>query len=294
MVAASQVTLNWNEIDRSILSAIDIMQTAQARLKSHSSWLANHVTASESLAGQSRLRGSLVSSCVADAEQLLQISRVQLMIARSVSSGVTYLSSGDVTMLQVAADENTCSDKLIARMNGKNSTLFQDPKRKITIRIKQTMQGIRGMVPAFAASNAYRRTVYGAKVFQRNLQSYIRSAIGHGNRVGRRLSNAQRTHLIVNNAAKPNGVSKVARVMASMSAFAKPSTALVAALSLAGALTVWTAAASMNSVLGVRSLPASGASAPAPAVLPQRPTPLARSCSVQAWGKSCYSQRSRL
>lgn len=288
MAGASQATMNWNEIDQTILSAIDAMQTARARLKIDPGWIVSRVAVSEAVAGQPQLHGRLISNYFADAEQLLQISRVQLMIARSISAGVTCMPSRDIQMLGVddrKSSANASGIGLIGRISGR----FQRARSQQRMRLQRIMHGVRRLGKSLNV--ACRHTIFGTKVLRRNFKRLLCAAVGQERSTGiaRPLVNAQ-THSGRNNATKSNS----GRGIAWLPFNARPSRAMVAALCLAGGLTAWTAAASRESVLTVQASSVVNAPAPAEAVLSERTAPPARSCSVQAWGKACYAQRSRL
>lgn len=182
MAGASKATLNWNEIDQSILTAINAMQAARARLKNDSAPLAIPMVDPEALNGQPPLRGCLISSYFVDAEQLLQISRVQLMIARSISAGATFLPAGNAAMRERASGHHFL-DIDVLRLIGAYPARSENAGLKV---VRHALKGIKSLLQG--VQEAFRGSALRMKVAKRRLQRFIRSAIG----ARRPISNAQR------------------------------------------------------------------------------------------------------
>lgn len=294
MAGASQATLNWNEIDQSILAAIDAMHAARVRLKDDPDGLAIPIADPGALNGQSLLRKSLICSYFIDAEQLLQISRVQLMIARSISAGATFLPAGNVTARESASGQHNFDAEFL-RLIGAAPAKTKNTGRRGAERV---IQGIKRLFRS--VRDAFRGSVLRGKIVRRKRLRSILSVTG-----------ARRT---INNTPRepePQGVSRTrldtirARTMAKvllrigwLPAHARPSTALIVALCLAAGLTVWTAAAGPQEGLASRSVQTVGAAnhgaAHDMAIVSQRTAPASSGCSGEERGRACHAHRPHL
>lgn len=294
MIGASQVTLNWNEIDQSILAAIDALQAARARLKNDPARPGTPLADPGAPGGQSPLHRSLICSYFIDTEQLLQISRVQLMIARSISAGATFLPAGNIATCQSAFTQHDFDAELL-RLIGAAPARSENAG---WIGARRVIQGVKGLF--HSVHGAFRGPVLRAKIVRRKLQRLLLSATA----AGRTISNASRAREPQDvprtrpDAIRTGRMAKVLLRKGWPPAHARPSKALIVALCLAGGLTVWTAATGPEGGLARRSVLAVGAAdhsaAHDMAIVSQRAAPAPSSCSGVERAGACHAHRPHL
>jgi len=279
------VTLNWNEIDQSILAGIDALQAARDKLKSEPAGLVDL----ELLKSRPSLRGCLISSYFVDAEHLLQMSRVQVMIARSISAGATFPPAGNLVALENPNGRIYRNSPLL-ELIGAISIESGNAGLKRATRILQSFKNL-----VRSLNETFRRPLLRGRIARRKLQRFVLSAIGvrRANRIEQLRAEPHESIQIGHVSDRPP-TSQVSSRTGWLPFHAKPSTALIAALCFAGGLTAWTATTGVGGVLAARSGSAAHTPVPDTAIVGQRSAPSTSRCSVETWGRACYDQPPRL
>lgn len=272
MADVQRLSLNWIEMDRSIISAISAMQIARGRFDSHSA-------VTESLEPQStlvrfsgacsrhgshqgRVRDEQIAICFDDAERMLDEARARITLARALLSGAPQFEVPATPKFAVAA---AFSEGELKQLSLK--TLFARCAR-ITFRIvvRAKSMATRSMRHALLLSRRL--------TSQNNLLFRKTSAFAFG------CSNQLRHAMAPKAVRGPRQFYEAAAVVFGAAAFS---------VIASSALAVWLASDAASE--------ASAAARPLSAVHIAHDVPAASAvytgCSVSGWGRACYPRRAQ-
>lgn len=300
MTDIRKLSLNWNEIDHSIISAINAMQLARDYFHTNSAVVASRpprqamappLALANPALGRHVIRDEQVSNCFDDAERMLDEVRTRMMIARAILSGAPQFGAAAEPRLPVAVtakrpDRYMPSLKaLLLRWTVAITTAATVAKTNTLRMVGDTAEVIsRKWVSRRRISvNPYALVL--ARAVSRELQRHILVPALRNIPVRMRRGLQRWIHPSRNANSLVKGWAKAT---AAQPFYARHSVLIhTASAILAGALTIWMASATtvgFPAVAQPQPMAANDAS----------PTPATHSsCAIAAWGKACYPRRNR-
>lgn len=297
MADVQKISLNWIEIDHSIISAINAMQIARDYFNTNSTVIAGRqprqvILPAPALAKpvtcRHLIRDEQVASCFDDAERMLDEVRARMMIARAILAGAPKIDAGAGPWRPVAAAATRPEllkpslESLISRWAAAANTIWVVAKRSALEMAGNAADVISRNWGARRRISVSRYVFTSAMHIARECQRHLLVPVLRNIPVRMRRSLWSRSHLLrnANDFEKRSSSATAARPF-----YARHSTLIhTASAIIAGALTVWMASATtVGSPAAVPPLAANISSTPA----------VYSSCSVAAWGKACYPRRSQ-